>query len=174
MILTFRNRKCFTYCLAVLVVTWIWLYTTLLQSRPLPDLNKEYSLSDPIINPYNFTFLINSERCDSDVQLLIVVHSSTKVSRSSTFSAFFLSLNSCGYWLDINLSQEQSGTVLYDMYTWPDNGSVLGTSPELSMSTTRVEPDLPLNSVSHCLYGFSSYEITGHHCKAPCKATPFL
>ena len=97
MILTLRNRKCITYCLAVLVVTWILLYTTLLQSRPLPDLNKEYSLSNPIINPYNFTFLINSERCDSDVQLLIVVHSSTKVSRSSTFSAFFLSLNGCGY-----------------------------------------------------------------------------
>ena len=80
MILTLRNRKCITYCLAVLVVTWILLYTTLLQSRPLPDLNKEYSLSNPIINPYNFTFLINSDGCDTDVQHLIVVHSSTKVS----------------------------------------------------------------------------------------------
>ena len=74
------NKRCIVCFVLLLSMAAFLTYTMLYQGRPLPDLNKEYSLSDPIINPYNFAFLINSERCDSDVQLLIVVHSSTKVS----------------------------------------------------------------------------------------------
>ena len=48
--------------------------------KPLPNLNQLYKLSDEIVNPYNFSFVINAEPCTPNKKLLIAVHSSPKVS----------------------------------------------------------------------------------------------
>ena len=47
--------------------------------KPLPKLNQMYKLSDQIVNPYSFSFVINAEPCTPNEKLLIVVHSSPKV-----------------------------------------------------------------------------------------------
>ena len=54
--------------------------------KPLPNLNQLYKLSDEIVNPYNFSFVINAEPCIPNEKLLIVVHSSPKVSQSVLLS----------------------------------------------------------------------------------------
>ena len=48
--------------------------------EPLPQLNKIYNKTDRIVNPYNFSFILNAEPCAADVELVIIVHSSPKVS----------------------------------------------------------------------------------------------
>lgn len=74
--------------------------------RPLPDLNKDYSLTEKIINPYHFSVVLNSERCDSDTQLLIVVHSSTKVGKSYDLlggATTNIWLHTCQIWQSVML-----------------------------------------------------------------------
>lgn len=41
--------------------------------------------SSTTVNPYNFEFVINQPRCESDVRLLVVVHSSPKVCMVTLF-----------------------------------------------------------------------------------------
>ena len=48
--------------------------------KPLPNMNRLYKLSDEIVNPYNFSLVIIAEPCTSNEIILIVVHSSPKVS----------------------------------------------------------------------------------------------
>lgn len=50
----------------------------------ITPLSLHFSLTDNIVNPYNFSFVLQTEACRDEDELLIVIHSSTKVSRQPT------------------------------------------------------------------------------------------